>query len=137
MFGKASICGWVANPPKSIGKTMTIASLNLGFNTGKKTPEGNKESAFMNCVLFNKNAEFALDNFEKGDLVYVDGNLILNQYTDKNGIERETFQLNANYSCILKKKNESVGEYKAQKPKPKREIAPADDFEADDSEIPF
>lgn len=138
MFGKTTVCGWVANPPKSTSNKMPVASVSIAYYTGKRALDGSKESAFINCTLFNTGAEFALKNFEKGDLVYIEGNLVLNRYTDKTGKERESFQVNATYSSILKKKSESVGVSKAPPKKQMRQQeVDTDNFDADYDEIPF
>ena len=46
---------------------------------------GADQKCFINCVAFNKTAEFITKYFDKGDMILVEGKLTTNTYKDKSG----------------------------------------------------
>ncbi len=53
-------------------------------------------------------ADVALKYLQKGDMVYIEGKLRNERYTDKEGIERSTYKIRANNMQILKSKHDKV-----------------------------
>ena len=109
-----------------------VVNLNLA-TTSKwkdKTTGGMKEETEWHRVsIFGKAAEVAGQYLKKGSAVYVEGKIKSKKYTDKQGIERTAFEITCENFQML------GGKVLADKPVPKQNAKPADDFQ--DSEIPF
>ena len=54
-----------------------------------------KQTDFINCVAWQKTAEFVCRNFEKGKGIEVTGSLNSRKYEDKNGNKREVWEIMA------------------------------------------
>jgi single-strand DNA-binding protein len=67
-----------------------VSSFPLAVNKVYKNQNGEKQekTTWVNIVLFGKTAESLHQYLLKGKLVYVEGELNLEKYTDKDGIER-------------------------------------------------
>lgn len=52
-----------------------------------------KGADFLNCVTFGKAAEFAEKYLKKGIKIAVSGRIQTGDYTDKNGVKRNTFEI--------------------------------------------
>lgn len=64
-----------------------VARYSLAVNRSYKR-EGEPDADFINVVAFGKGGEFAGKYFKKGQLVAVEGELRISQYTDKDGNKR-------------------------------------------------
>ncbi len=67
-----------------------VSSFSLAVNKVYKNQNGEKQekTTWVKIVLFGKTAESLHQYLIKGKLVYVEGELSLEKYTDKEGIER-------------------------------------------------
>ena len=73
------------------GQSGTPAStFALAVNKSYKDAGGNKieKTTWVNVVLFGKTAESLHQYLTKGKQIYVEGELNIDKYTDKDGIER-------------------------------------------------
>lgn len=76
----------VRDPEVRVAQSGTkTARYTLAVNRVKRD-----EADFINCVAFNKAAEFAEKYFRKGQQVLVEGRLQISSYTDKNGVKRSS-----------------------------------------------
>ena len=58
------------------------------------TKQGEDEKAdFFNCVSFGKQAEAIYKHFKKGDGISIQGEIINDRYTDKNGEKKDKWQI--------------------------------------------
>ena len=72
---------------------MQIATLNVATNelgrkdqaTGQRGPD---ETEWSRCILFGRQAEIAATYLKKGSMVYLEGRLKTNKWTDQNGVDR-------------------------------------------------
>lgn len=62
-----------------------VLSFTLAVERGFSKKGEEKKSDFINCVAWNKTAEFICNYFSKGDPIAVRGNLRTRTYDDKNG----------------------------------------------------
>ena len=62
-----------------------FAILNLAIPRSFKNPEGEYDTDFINCVLWNEIAQRTSDYCKKGDIVGVKGRLQSSSYEDENG----------------------------------------------------
>lgn len=65
-------------------ESMTVARYTLAVDRRYKK-EGDQSADFINCIAFNRNAEFAEKWFKKGIKVAVVGRIQTGSYTNKDG----------------------------------------------------
>ena len=54
---------------------------------------GDKETDFIDCVAWNKTAEFVSNYFKKGNMAVVSGRLQIRDWTDKDGGKRRSAEV--------------------------------------------
>jgi single-strand DNA-binding protein len=97
-YHKLTVIGKVAGELRSrdlpSGGRVVSFGLPINFTRPKKNPETGKwegESFFINVDVFNKEnykiADIVAQTLRKGSLVYIEGRLRNNEYTDKNGVK--------------------------------------------------
>ena len=112
------------------GKNVTRFSVAVERNYAKQGEE--RKTDFINCVAWNKTAEFICKYFSKGDMIAVVGSIQTDSYTDKDVNKRTSFEINVeNVSFCGGKSNN--GNQSAQT---------SDDFQPviemdDDDDLPF
>jgi single-strand DNA-binding protein len=131
---KVILVGNLGQDPEIRYATSGDAVVNLNLATTSKWKDkatgGMKEETEWHRVsIFGKAAEVAGQYLKKGSAVYVEGKIKSKKYTDKQGIERTAFEITCENFQML------GGKTSADKPVPKQNEKPADDFQ--DSEIPF
>lgn len=52
-----------------------------------------EQKVFLNCVAWDKNAEFIAKHFQKGQELIAEGRLIARKFTDKEGRDREVVEM--------------------------------------------
>lgn len=70
-----------------------VGNFTLAVDRRQKDSEGKKETDFINCVIWDKNAENASKYVGKGSLVSIAGEIRTRKYTDKDGVNRSTWDL--------------------------------------------
>ena len=81
-------------PTQKNWQDTSVVSFTVAVNTTKK--EGDKYiSDFYNISVWGKSAEFILPRIKKGSMVQVYGDVILQPYVDKNGVERQSLSVRA------------------------------------------
>lgn len=105
-----------------------VASLTLACDRDFKPKRGEKETDFIDVVVWGKTAEFAANYFTKGRMVIVEGRLQVRGWQDKDGNKRKSTEVVADRMYFGDSKQEG-----------KKQTAPSDDFEEieDDGDIPF
>lgn len=85
-----------------------VASLSVATDESYKDKQGNKVEAteWHNVTAWGKTAEFIGAYLGKGRLVYVDGKLKTEKYTDQNGVEKYTTKIVADRVQALDKRPE-------------------------------
>jgi len=109
----------------------------------KSTGEKKGQTTWHRIVFFGRQAEVARDYLKKGSQVYIEGRATSSKYTDKDGIERYSHQVEARVLQMLGSKgdnqsgnNNPNGQhqqqngYQQQEPPP----PPQQDY---DSDVPF
>lgn len=103
-----------------------VAVFTLAIDRDGKAADGVRKADFVDCVAWDKTADFVSDHFFKGDLAVVQGRLEVRDWTDKDGKKRRSTEV----SC-------SKVYFGGNKPKAReepREFTPLDDEE---DELPF
>ena len=100
---------------------------------------GDKQTDFIDCVAWNKAAEFVQKYFHKGSMTVATGRLQLRDWTDKDGNKRRNAEVVADHVYFGESKSQqSTGSYS----NPAQYHAPVDVSyspmtDADDGELPF
>ena len=133
-LNRVHLIGNLGQDPEIRYATSGDAVVNLNLATTSKWKDkatgGMKEETEWHRVsIFGKAAEVAGQYLKKGSAVYVEGKIKSKKYTDKQGIERTAFEITCENFQML------GGKVSTDKPVPKQNAKPADDFQ--DSEIPF
>ena len=135
MYNKIQIIGRLGKDPVKHGEDKSaVCNFSVATTSREKGKDGNwgDHTEWFNVVLFGKIAETAANYLRKGSLVFVEGRLKTEKYTDKEGMEKQIMKLYGSEIKFLSPKEESVSNekfvsnYKGQGDK---------DF--DDEEIPF
>ena len=88
------------------GISVTSFSVAVNRNYSK---DGNNQTDFINCVAWRNNAEFISKYFTKGQMIAIKGSLQQNNYTDKDGNKRTTYDVVVDSADFCGSKNESGG----------------------------
>ena len=94
---KAIICGRVTRDPevRTTPSGATVVSFSMATNQHYTDKAGVKQekTQFHNIVLWNKVAEIAAQYLVKGQECYIEGKMESRNYTDKQGVERKSFEI--------------------------------------------
>lgn len=109
-----------------------VTRFTLACDRDFKPQIGEKETDFIDVVVWGKTAEFAANYFTKGRMAIVEGRLQVRGWQDKDGNKRKTTEVVADRMYFGDSKQEAKQESKKQ-------TAPADDFceIEDDGDLPF
>ena len=128
MLNHVTLHGRFTSTPE-IRKTNTnksVASFTLAVDRDKEHTD------FINCVAWEKKAEFVGGYFDKGQEAVVNGRLTSRQYKDKEGKNRTAFEVMVENIDFCGKKD------RAETPeKPRYQEPPFTDLSDDDGELPF
>ena len=104
-----------------------VANFNIACDRGFKTADGKNQADFIDCIAWNKTAEFICRYFGKGDLIVVDGRLQTRRYQDKSGNNRTAVEVSVQNAHFAGKKETAAPS------------SPDVDFEpiSDDEDLPF
>lgn len=90
MLNKAILMGRLCADPelRYTQNNTPVANFRLAVDQYCKDASGNKQTDFINCVAWNKSAEFVSRYFSKGMMAIVCGRIQTRTYKDKNGNNR-------------------------------------------------
>lgn len=117
-----------------------IGNINIATSERWKDKAGEQQerTEWHRVTLFGRMAENAGEYLKKGSLVYVEGRLQTDKYTDKDGIEKYTTKIIANVMQFLDRKGDGASPQQRERGEPPKGAAVAkknvDDF---DDDIPF
>lgn len=78
-----------------------VANLRLAVDRGTTNPQGEKETDFIDVVVWERQAESVANNLEKGRLIAVQGRLQIRKYETAEGQRREKAEVVANQVKFL------------------------------------
>ena len=114
------------------------------FCVAVKRPYTKDKTDFIDCVAWDKIAEFVSKYFAKGSGIAVDGFYTTRTWEDKDGNKRKSTELTASNVGFMGSKSDSTGTYGASAQNDASTTAanadPAADYsmiEDDDAELPF
>ena len=85
-----------------------VANFTMAVNKQTKNDKGEYEANFINCVIFNKSAEFMQKYTNKGDMVEITGALQTSNYQDKDGKTIHKTEVVADKIELVSSKKESM-----------------------------
>lgn len=110
MLNNCILMGRLTHTPEL--KTTTngndVVRFCLAVERSKTTADGEKQTDFIDCVAWNKTAEFICKYFKKGEPIIAEGRLETRGYEDKQGNKRKACEViirEVNF-CAFKKNDE-------------------------------
>ena len=105
-INKVILVGRLGNDPDvrytASGSAVTTISIATSESwKDRNTGQQQERTEWHRVVFFGRLAEIAGQYLKKGSQVYVEGSLRTNKYTDKNGVERYSTDINANELQML------------------------------------
>ncbi|GAV23155.1 single-stranded DNA-binding protein [Carboxydothermus pertinax] len=142
MFNKVILIGRLTRDPelRHTPQGTPVASITVAVDRPFTTKEGQRETDFIDVVVWQKLAETVARVLSKGRLIMVEGRLQIRSYTDKEGQKRRVYEVvGENVRFLDKPKTAGVapataGEF------PAVDFDPADfgtEIEISDEDIPF
>ena len=142
MLNKVILMGrLVADPElKQTTNNISVCRFSIAINRPFAPKDGGeRQSDFINIVVWRNTAEFVSKYFSKGKMIIVEGALRNNNYTDKDGVKHYSLEVHADkVSFGESKKSDDAG----QKPKQQETKEDVPDFDLSEFEelgvdVPF
>tara|TARA_R100000664_G_C2757586_1_gene145943 strand:+ start:2114 stop:2527 length:414 start_codon:yes stop_codon:yes gene_type:complete len=105
-LNKVQLIGRLVDDPEA--KTLQNGNQfsKFRFATNKKRKTAEDISQFYNIVVWDKfHASFANQYLKKGDLVFLEGELVFKNFQDKNGENRQSTEIHINQGVVQSLKN--------------------------------
>ena len=110
MMNNFSCMGRFTHTPelKTTPNGNSVVKFSLAVGRPRATTEGEKQTDFIDCVAWNKTAEFICKYFQKGSPIIINGRFETRGYEDKQGIKRKSYEVVVRevYFCAFKKSEE-------------------------------
>lgn len=133
-MNKAILTGRIVNDLELKQTTSGKSICEFRLATNRPTNrDGERVADFINCRVWNKQAENLVKYQTKGNLIAVIGRMQVDAYKDKDGNNKSYNYLLVEELEYLEKKKEEANEF--QDLKTKTEVT--DQFEYNDSDLPF
>jgi len=115
-----------------------VAEFGIAVNRRWKTPDGEQrdETTFVDVNMWGRRGEVITEYFKKGDPIFIEGRLRLDQWEGRDGQKRSRMR-------VVAENFEFISSRGGGRRKPEGEEAPApsgqggEDIEVSDDEIPF
>ena len=145
MLNRITLMGrLVADPElRTTPSGVTVATLRLACDRDFKNKQtGEKETDFINVVVWRQTAEFVSRRFTKGRMAVVEGRLQIRPYTDREGNKRTAAEVVAEhvYFGDSQRDGDSANTSQVyQRPSGGVDVSGDDfaDLEGEDGELPF
>lgn len=115
MLNKAILMGRLTRDPelRHTQSNMAVASFSLAIDRARKGPNNERQTDFIDCVAWGRQAEFVNQWFTKGMLAIVVGRIQSRNWEDKNGNKRVSIEINVDEISFgeTKKSRDSGGGY--------------------------
>lgn len=105
MFCKVTLIGRISSDIENIKQGLKFS---VAHNSTQKGDDGKYETQFVECVCFGKNADNLTQYAGKGDLLYIEGNLQISEYVDRNNNARKSTSILVGMFRILQQSKSNV-----------------------------
>ena len=87
MLNKAILMGRLTRDPelRHTQSNMAVCSFSLAIDRGRKDQNGERQTDFIDCVAWGRQAEFVAQWFTKGSMAIVVGRIQSRRWQDQNG----------------------------------------------------
>lgn len=113
MLNKAILMGRLARDPelRHTQSNMAVCSFTLAVDRDRKDQNGERQTDWLDCVAWGRQAEFVSQWFTKGTMAIVVGRIQSRNWEDKNGGKRVSIEVNCDEISFgeTKKSRESYG----------------------------
>ena len=108
MLNRVVLIGRLTRDPELRFTTsgMAVCKFSLAVDRDRKNKEGQKETDFINIVVFGKLAELCAEYLSKGRLAAVDGKLQINSFEGEDGQKRTNANVIADNVRFLSPKSD-------------------------------
>ena len=109
-MNKVILIGRLVRRPelKYTGSNKAVCDFSIAVNRNYTNDEGEREADFINCQVWNKQAENLCKYMDKGNQLSVEGNIRTDSYEDDKGNRRfRTYVLISQIEYLETKKSES------------------------------
>lgn len=116
-----------------------VCAFSLAVDRDRKDANGNKVTDFLDCVAWNKTAEFMHSYMGKGQLIAIVGAIQTRKWTDRNGNNRVSVEIKVDEAQFAESKKDKTAP-KSEPPAPHFDLSVGDtDFEELDDlpDVPF
>lgn len=114
-----------------------VATLRLAVDRGSTNAQGEKETDFIDVVVWERQAETVANYLQKGRLVAVQGRLQIRQYETQEGQRREKAEVVASQVRFLDRGQETGGERPAGGPRRESTAMGSEPTFHEDDDVPF
>ena len=136
-LNKATLIGHLGQNPDTrympSGDAVTTISIATTETWKDKGGQKQEETTWHRVTLFRKLGEIAAEYLKKGALVYIDGRIKTEEWTDKQGVKRYSTSIVAETMKMLGQKQSGANERSSAPTQPAGGTKPGD-F---DNDIPF
>ena len=96
MLNKAILMGRLTRDPelRHTQSNMAVCSFRLAIDRDRKGQSGERQTDFIDCVAWGRQAEFVKQWFTKGMLAIVVGRIQSRNWEDRNGNKRVSIEIN-------------------------------------------
>lgn len=96
MLNKGILMGRLTRDPelRHTQSGTEVCSFTLAIDRDRKDANGEKQTDFIDCVAWNKQAEFVAQWFSKGMMAIVVGRIQSRKWQDQNGNNRTAIEIN-------------------------------------------
>lgn len=102
------LIGFLGNAPevKEFSNNKKLAKISLATHDSYKNEKGEwvEATQWHHLVLWNKQADVAIKYLIKGSEIAIEGKLVTNSYTDKDGVKKQFTEIIVNELLIMGKK---------------------------------
>ena len=111
----------------------SVCNISVAVDRGYRDKDGNKGVDYFNCFCFGKQAETIDKYFKKGKGIIIVGEMQNNKYTDKDGNNRDKWQIKIDRFYF------GFGEKDSSKPNisEQTEVGSFIEVEGEDENLPF
>lgn len=139
MLNQVVLVGRLTRDPelKKTQKNQSVTNITVACETGF---DDKKQTDYINCVVWNKQADFVVNYLKKGALVAVQGKIQLRSWEDTNGKKQYVQEVLVGVIKSLEKKSVNDDQTPNQSYKQKASSQPfydSDDYIAADDDYPI
>lgn len=113
MMNRVILVGRITKDPelRTSPNNVSFTAFSIAVNRIAPSPNGEREADFINCVVFNKQAENLCRFIKKGGQIGVEGKLQTRRYVAQDGSNRIATEVICDNIHFLEPKNASQGGY--------------------------